>query len=56
MEKCISDHKQQELVAAINVEMKPYLRLANSLSLPGRTLAVVHVKNNFKSRTKWTSI
>ena len=44
--KCILDHQQQELVAAINVEVKPYLSLANSLSLLGRTLAVVHINNN----------
>ena len=26
--------------------MKPHLSLANSMTLPGRTLAVVHVNNN----------
>ena len=40
----ILDHQQQELVAGIKVEVKPHLSLANSLSLPGRTLAVVHIK------------
>ena len=44
--KCILDHQQQELVAAINVEVKPHLSLANSMSLPGRTLAVLYVNNN----------
>ena len=44
--KCILDHKQQELVASISVETKPQLSLANSMTLPGRTLAVVHVNNN----------
>ena len=44
--KCILDHQWQELVAAIHMKMKPRLRLANSLSLPGRTLAVVHINNN----------
>ena len=44
--KCILDHKQQELVASICVETKPTLSLANSMTLPGRTLAVVHVNNN----------
>ena len=39
--KCILDHQQQDLVAAINVEVKPHLSLANSMSLPGRTLAVI---------------
>ena len=44
--KCILDHQQQELVAVINMEVKPQLSLANSLSLLGRTLAVVHVNNH----------
>ena len=44
--KCILDHKQQELVAAVHMEMKPYLSLANSMTLPGRTLAVIYVSNN----------
>ena len=43
--KCILDHKQQELVASICVETKPQLSLANSMTLPGRTLAV-HINNN----------
>ena len=46
--KCILDHKQQELVASISVETKPQISLANSMKLPGRTLAVVHVNNNSK--------
>ena len=45
-EKCILEHKQQALVASICVETKPQLSLANSMTLPGRTLAVVHVNNN----------
>ena len=28
------------------MEMKPHLSLANSMTLPGRTLAVVHINNN----------
>ena len=44
--KCILDHKQQELVASFCVETKPQLSLANSMTLPGRTLAVVHINNN----------
>ena len=44
--KCILDHKQQELVTSICVETKPQLSLANSMTLPERTLAVVHVNNN----------
>ena len=44
--KCILDHKQQELVASVNIKTKPQLSLVNSITLPGRTLAVVHVNNN----------
>ena len=44
--RCILDHKQQELVAAVNIEMKPHLSLANSMPLPGRTLAVIYMNNN----------
>ena len=32
--KCILDHQQQELVAAIHVEVRPHLSLANSILLP----------------------
>ena len=46
--KCILDHKQQELVASISVETKPQLGLANSMTLPGRTLAVLPVNNKLK--------
>ena len=48
--KCILDHKQQELVASVSVETKPQLSLANSMTLPGRTLAVVHVNNNLRPK------
>ena len=48
--KCILDHKQLELVAAICVETKPQLSLANTMTLPGRTLVVVHVNNNLNPK------
>ena len=48
--KCILDHKEQELVASVSVETKPQLSLANSITLPGKTLAVVHVNNNLSPR------
>ena len=41
--KCILDHQQHELVAAVDVEVKPHLILTNSVTIPGRTLAVVRV-------------
>ena len=43
--KCILDHQQQELVAAMDMEIRPHLSVANSISLPGRTLAVIQVNN-----------
>ena len=43
--KCILDHQQQELVAAMSVEVQPHLSLADSMSLPGRTLAVIYVNH-----------
>ena len=33
-------------MAAVNVEMKPHLSLANSMALPGRTLAVIYMNKN----------
>ena len=36
--KCILDYQQQELIASLNVENKPQLSLANSMTLPGRVL------------------
>ena len=41
--KCILDHQQHELVAAVEVEVKHHLILANSVSIPGRTLTVIQV-------------
>ena len=46
--KCILDYKQQELIASLSVENKPQLSLANSMTLPGRALAIVYVSNNLK--------
>ena len=42
---CILDHQQQELITAMNIEVEPHLSLPNSVSIPGRTLAVVQVNN-----------
>ena len=46
--KCILDYQQQELIASLNVESKPQLSLANSIALPGRTLAIIQVNNDLK--------
>ena len=48
--KYILDHKQQELVASVSVEVRPHLSLANLMTLPGRTLAVVHINNNLSPK------
>ena len=42
--KCILDYKQQELVATITFEENPCLKLRSSVTIPGRTLAVLNVK------------
>ena len=41
--KCILDHQHHELVATTDVEVRPHLILANSVTIPGRTLAVIKV-------------
>ena len=46
--KCVLDYQQQELIASINIENKPQLCLANSMTLPGRSLVVVCVCNNLE--------
>ena len=46
--KCILDYQQQELIASLNVENKPQLNLANSMTLPGRTLAVIQVNTDLE--------
>ena len=44
--KCVLDYWQQELVASIEIEDKPQVSLAHSVTIPGRTLAIVCVYNN----------
>ena len=44
--KCILDYQQHELVASIDVEDKPQLNIAHSVTLPGKTLAIICVYNN----------
>ena len=38
--KCVLDYQQQELVASMDIENKPQLSLANSVTLPGKSLIV----------------
>ena len=44
--KCVLDYQQQELVASIDIEDKPQLNMTHSVTIPGRTLAIVCVCNN----------
>ena len=46
--KCILDYQQQELITSISIENKSQLSLANSVSLPGRSLIVICVQNNLE--------
>ena len=48
--RCILNQEWQELVASVNVEVKPQLKLTNFVTLPGRTLAVVHASNDLKPK------
>ena len=43
--KCTLDHQQQEWTVAMDMEIRPHLSLISSVSIPGRTLAVVQVNN-----------
>ena len=44
--RCILDYQQHELIASIDIEDKPQLNMTHSVTIPGRTLAIVCVYNN----------
>ena len=44
--KCVLDYQQQELVASTDIEDKPQLNMTHSVTIPGRTLAIVYIYNN----------
>ena len=46
--KCVLAYRQQELVASIDIEDKPQIHMAHSVTIPGRTLAIVCVYNNLR--------
>ena len=46
--KCILGYQEQELIASLNEENKPQIHLANSMTLTGRTLAVIQVNTDLK--------
>ena len=39
--KCKLDYQQHELIASIDIDDKPQLNMTHSVTLPGRTLAIV---------------
>ena len=44
--RCILDYQQHELIASIDIEDKPQLNITHSVTIPGRTLAIICVYNN----------
>ena len=44
--KCVLDYQQQELVASINIEDKPQISMAHTVTIPRRTLGIVCMYNN----------
>ena len=44
--KCILDYQQHKLIASIDIEDKPQLNITHSVSIPGRTLAIIFLYNN----------
>ena len=51
--KCVLAYQQQELVASIDIEDKPQIHMTHSVTIPGRTLAIVCVYNNLRTSSKW---
>ena len=48
MGKCVLDYKQKELIAQMDILENPCLKLKSSVTIPGRTLAVLNVDNTSK--------
>ena len=44
--RCVLDYQQHVLIASIDVEDKPQLNMTHSVTIPGRTLAIVCIYNN----------
>ena len=44
--RCVLAYQQQELVASIEMEDKPQICMAHSVTVPGRSLAIICVYNN----------
>ena len=43
--KCILQFQQEAMVAALDITNAPHLETSTTMSLPGRTLAVIQVKS-----------
>ena len=48
--KCVLDYQQHQLVASINIEDKPQIHMAHSVTIQGRTLAIIYVHSNLDSQ------
>ena len=48
--KCILDYQQQELVASIDIEDRPQSNMTHSVTIPGRTLAIVCICNTLEPK------
>ena len=44
--RCILDYQQHESIASIDIDDKPQLSMTHSVTIPGRTLAIVCIYNN----------
>ena len=44
--KCVLAYQQQEIVASIELDKRPQIFMAHSVTIPGRSLAIVSVHNN----------
>ena len=42
---CVLDYQQQELIASIDIEDKPQIHMAHSVTIPGRTRMIVYIHN-----------
>ena len=44
--KCVLAYQQQDIVASIDIEERPQIFMAHSVTIPGRSLAIISVYNN----------
>ena len=44
--KCVLAYQQQEIVASVELDERPQIFMAHSVTIPGRSLAIVSVHNN----------